>query len=98
LIQSVHKLDDRVKAAATRGRRYGLDMGFTAAGGHRINNTLRDQITELVAFRTVGNRALDYLKEFFSTSELEEIKILPDHHFWWVDLSSGAKRRGESSL
>ena len=75
------------------GRRYSLDFAGITQALNLIHNRVRNQITELVAFRTTEERALSYMKS--KGCECDEISELPDLHFHAYDLRAGDMFRGK---
>lgn len=74
------------------GRRYTLDWVNISQGIHTIHNRVRQQFTEVVAFRTLEKRALAYLEEVGFDSE--QVTALPDFHFIARNLKTSGELQG----
>ncbi|HEY1172887.1 MAG TPA: hypothetical protein VGH19_16080 [Verrucomicrobiae bacterium] len=86
------ELGEGFKLILDTGRRYGLDFGGISQAPNRINMVVRDQLTEVVAFKTVGKRALEYLEEMDMPSD--DIKRLPRGSYIARNLLTSGESRG----
>lgn len=75
------------------GRRRGIDAVAICQSLNTLHNRVRNQFTEVVAFKSVGSRALEYLEAIdFDT---DEILRLQKFHYVSQDLFSGEFQRGK---
>lgn len=75
------------------GRHVALDCVLVAQGANLVHNRIQNQITELVAFHTIGKRALGFLEDM----ELDpnEVRALVPGRYVARNLNTGSVTRGE---
>lgn len=95
MADSKFQLGNNLKKVLETGRRYSLDFVGITQALNLINNRIRNQITELVSFRTQDIRALDFLESRgFDPSEIMELR---DLHFVARDMRTNEESRGRLS-
>lgn len=75
------------------GRRYMLDFLSVQQAFNLVHNRLRNQLTEVVTFRMIDKRALQFMEEI--GFDPEEIKVLPDLHYIRRDLKLSTSTKGD---
>jgi len=75
------------------GRRYMLDWVSIQQAFNLVHNRLRNQLTEIVAFRTIERQALKFLEDL--GFEPEQVKALPDLSYIRRDLKLSTTVEGE---
>jgi hypothetical protein len=84
-----------VKTLVQTGRKFGLDTCFVSQQPNRMPNEVREQWTELAAFRLKDISSLESLDNFgLDDAELAKIGSLPDLHYVWRQLNTGEVRDG----
>ncbi len=78
------------------GRRYTLDWLSVQQGLHLVHNRIRLQMTDVVAFRTIEKRALDWLEQ--NEFPVDEVRSLPDFHYVAKNMRTGKFETGEISF
>ncbi len=68
-----------LKVLVQTGRRYGLDGIFIGQQPNELHNTIRCQLTEVVCFQLMDDRALDFPKAF--GFDPEAIRSLAPYHY-----------------
>lgn len=84
---------DSFRKVLETGRRYGLDFIAITQALNLIHNRVRNQITELVVFRTQEENALKYLKS--RGFEPDEVSQLRDLHYIAKDMRGTTESRGK---
>lgn len=74
------------------GRKRGLGMAFCTQRPNRLNESVTNEVTELVCFRLQGVNALERVKEL--GADIAEVSALPMGSFVSVNVDSGAELRG----
>lgn len=74
---SPNKVPKALKDIVWIGRRCGLDGVFLAQQPNQLHNLIREQLTEIVTFRTFTENSLDTLREF--KFDVKEVENLPPH-------------------
>lgn len=59
------------------GRRKALDCAFCSQAPNELHNKIRNQITDLIVFRTLDDRALKWIRDI-QLSDPERLMTLPD--------------------
>lgn len=92
-IVDVHTVTYELALLIETGRRYGVDTAFVTQQPNLIHNRLRNQLTELVTFRHLDERAIKFLMEL--GFDPETILLLQDLEFQSLDLRTLDLRRGK---
>lgn len=91
------ELPEPVAELLNTGRRHELDSIFISQRPNKINNEIRDSLTEVVCFRLVTDRALEFPEEY--GFDPQEVRSLPKYHYIsmndaGVEFRSGGQRAG----
>lgn len=74
------------------GRRYQIDALFTSQAPNRLHNAIRDQVTEVFAFRLTDSNALDWLKD--QGFDPDQVRAQADYKYQWKNLRTGKNNFG----
>ena len=77
---SPQKVPKALKDIVWIGRRAGLDGVFLAQQPNQLHNLIREQLTEIVTFRTFTENSLETLREF--KFDVKEVESLAPHE--WI--------------
>jgi NADH/NAD ratio-sensing transcriptional regulator Rex len=86
-----HDVPEALLTLLTRGGRRQIDTLLVASQSNAIHNQCRNQITEIVVFRTLDENALKYPAAL--GMEIEEIKALPDCRFLHKSCRTGDQKK-----
>jgi len=83
---STHSIPKQFDEIVKRGRHQNLNLIVATRRPHEIPPIIRSQVTNLITFRHIEPRDLQYLREIIDLPE-EEISQLPKYHYvrWNVD-------------
>ena len=77
------------------GRRYGLDFAGICQAPNLVHGRIRNQMTEVVAFRTIDRNALAFLSD--AGFDPEAVSKLPNHHYIARNTQTGGQTSGKQS-
>jgi GTPase SAR1 family protein len=78
------------------GRRYQLDFAGVSQQLNLLHNRMRNQVTELVAFRQTEKLILDVLEK--KGFDIAQVQALLDGHFIWKNFATGEDGSGSIDL
>lgn len=78
------------------GRVYELDAAFISIAPNMVHPEIRNQATEVVAFNTVGELAVNFLETEWGFRG-EELRRLPQFH-WIARRKAGGELRGRVTV
>ena len=86
-----YNVPDGLQRILSRGRRRLMDTCLAGRSANALHTVGRDQVSELYCFRCIDENSLKYPKSI--GLDPEEVKSLPDTHFFYRDLRTGDKKR-----
>lgn len=88
-----------LKDNCIRGRKRGINMMFVQSSLNLIHNSVRGQLTEIVAFRTTDPRHLEPLQDFgFDAQAINDMPFLKDGQFILRNKKTGTEISSEIIL
>lgn len=93
MLQGYSVVNTDLRDLLVAGRRRKIDVLYICQQLNLIHNTLRNTLTELVIFRTNDARALAYPIDLGLNED--EIRDLPDCHFFHLDLKTNKISKGQ---
>jgi DNA helicase HerA-like ATPase len=89
---SPHSIPENLANCIQTGRKRGLSMLFDTQRPNRLNESITNEVTELVAFRLQGKRALERVEEL--GADPSEVASLAPGQFVAVNCKRGGELRG----